>query len=103
MIKKNGSSYYFTVESDHIFFNILNQKYDEEEYVWTLDCFIYLFQSSNDNLDGTYGLYTLRLDTEDYETYIYPLTDGFDWLSSNNFISGTPQQQLIISCFKSIY
>ena len=100
---KPGGLYYFQNETTTIFFQMIKYNNIDKDFgTYNFSSFIFLQQSEDENLDGWAGIHNHQFDDTDMKT-CDPIESGFDWLASNDFYPGTPQQQLIAACFEQIY
>jgi hypothetical protein len=97
-----GGSYYYHDETNNGYFLVISKTSQVPEGWMT---FVFLMQANDpadEHLDGKWGENELRFSPQEQKR-IQPIEVGFDWIASNNFAMGTPQQQLIQACFVPLY
>jgi len=98
---ESGKIYFYQSENDTSAFMCLEPTVLNSSNTF-FNAFIFIQQSVNENLDGWNGFQKLGMNS-DQANDLGDIDSAIDWLSSNDFSTGTPKQQLIKSCFEAIY
>ncbi len=97
----SGTIYFYQTASDTSLFMCLESVELKQSNIF-FNAFVFIQQSNNDSLDGWNGVNYIAMNSE-MADWLSSLEASYDWLASNDFAEGTPKEQLIQSCFESIY